>query len=135
MGTLVRASPSDDLVLNTTLGAVVNHTCDEGFVLQGVIERECLLTGEWSEPLPTCVGKFANFNCNLILYCITADCGDPGVPQNGSTSVTDTTEGAITNHTCNVGFVQRGAMQRECLPNGEWSEPLPFCAGNIMKLH
>ena len=45
------------MTLDTTLGAVVNHTCDDGFVLQGAVERECLSNGDWSEPLPTCVGK------------------------------------------------------------------------------
>ena len=57
MGTLVPTGPSDTLALDTSLGAVVNHTCDDGFVLQGAMERECLPSGEWSAPLPTCVGK------------------------------------------------------------------------------
>ena len=60
MGTLVRAPPSDVLALDTTLGAIVNHTCDEGFVLQGAMERECLSTREWSDPLPTCIRKITN---------------------------------------------------------------------------
>ena len=54
------------------------------------------------------------------------------MPENGDTMVTDTTVGEIANHTCNDGFVLRGAIQRECLPNGEWSEPLPMCVGKMI---
>jgi len=57
MGTLIRASTSDDLVLDTSLGAIINHTCNKGFVLQGAMERECLPAGTWSQPLPLCIGK------------------------------------------------------------------------------
>ena len=64
-----------------------------------------------------------------------ADCGDPGIPQNGRTSVSDTTVGALANHTCDDGFVPRGTTQRECLPNGEWSGSLPMCVGKITKAY
>jgi len=45
------------MVTATTVGSVANHTCDEGYVLVGADERECLPTGMWSAPLPTCNSK------------------------------------------------------------------------------
>ena len=40
-----------------TIGSVVNHTCNEGFVLNGTSQRECLTNGSWSGSLPTCDSK------------------------------------------------------------------------------
>ena len=41
---------------STTFGSVVTHACDEGFLLVGADERECLANGTW-EPLPVCMCK------------------------------------------------------------------------------
>ena len=38
----------------TTFGSIVNHTCNEGYVLNGANERECLANGSWSAPFPSC---------------------------------------------------------------------------------
>ena len=57
------------------------------------------------------------------------DCSDPGRPENGNTIGDDTSVDAVVNHTCNIGFVLNGASERECLPSGNWSEPLPTCDG------
>ena len=54
-------------------------------------------------------------------------CDDPGEPVNGATSGTAVTVGSIVNHTCDEGFIINGASQRECLPTGMWSSPLPTC--------
>ena len=42
---------------STNVGAIVTHTCNEGFVLDGANRRECLSNGSWSEPLPSCNRK------------------------------------------------------------------------------
>ena len=47
----------DTVVSTTTLGSVVTHTCDRGFVLSGARRRVCLPNGTWSEPPPSCVGN------------------------------------------------------------------------------
>jgi len=47
---------------NFSVGATVNHTCDVGYVLNGASQRECLLGGNWSAPLPICEGKI------LVVY-------------------------------------------------------------------
>ena len=41
----------------TTSGSLVNHTCNEGYELNGAKTRECLANGSWSAPLPTCDSK------------------------------------------------------------------------------
>ena len=61
-------------------------------------------------------------------------CGDPGIPDNGATSVTDTTVGSLANHTCDDGYLLVGAMQRECLPDGTWSPDLPTCRRKLTKM-
>jgi len=59
------------------------------------------------------------------------NCDNPGRPENGNTFGDDFSVGAIVNHTCNVGYVLNGASERECLPSGNWSEPLPICDGML----
>ena len=135
MGTMVGAT------LNTTLGAVVNHSCIEGYTLQGAVERVCLPSGNWSEPLPICNGKIINYEyknnlvANFLFFAQTETvCEDPGMPENGATSGTAVTVGSVVNHTCDVGFILNGANQRECLSNGTWSRPLPICLSKLMEI-
>ena len=54
-------------------------------------------------------------------------CGDPGTPQNGSTTLRSDTVGSTAEHFCDEGFNLVGASQRECLVNGSWSGSLPTC--------
>ena len=65
---------------------------------------------------------------------IVIDCGDPGTPDNGATSVTDTTVGSLANHTCDDGYLLVGATQRVCLPNETWSPDLPTCRLRLTKM-
>ena len=45
------------IVESTTFGSVVTHTCNTGFALNGTNRRECLASGSWSDPLPSCICK------------------------------------------------------------------------------
>ena len=49
-------------------GTVATHSCNEGFSLDGVVERVCLETGQFSETPPTCERKF------LVMKMLTFDC-------------------------------------------------------------
>ena len=120
--------------ISTTFGSVVNHTCNVGFVLNGANQRECLESGNWSEPLPSCEGKYRYHSCAFNIFNISvSDCGDPGRPENGNTIGDTFTVGSIVNHTCNEGFVLIGTRQRECLGNRSWSESLPTCNSKFTK--
>jgi len=41
----------------TTIGAVRQYACDDGYDMSGSGSIECLNTGEWSVPSFTCSGK------------------------------------------------------------------------------
>jgi len=71
---------------------------------------------------------------NLYLV-IGIDCGDPGVPINGDTTVTSTTFGSMATHTCNDGFVLVGVNKQICLANGNWSASLPTCESKHCHIH
>ena len=45
-------------ITTTTFDSVVNHTCNEGFILNGASQRTCLENSSWSDSLPTCNRKF-----------------------------------------------------------------------------
>jgi len=54
-------------------------------------------------------------------------CGNPGIPGNGSTTVTSDTVGSTANYFCDEGFRLDGISERVCLVNGSWSDLLPTC--------
>lgn len=64
----------------------------------------------------------------MNLY-IGIDCGDPGTPTNGTTTVSSTTAGSVATHTCDDGFILVGERERTCLETASWSAPLPSCEG------
>jgi len=45
-----------------SFGVIVNHACKMEYVLISASQRECLLGGNWSVPLPICGGKI------LVVY-------------------------------------------------------------------
>ncbi|XP_064894786.1 complement receptor type 2 [Columba livia] len=104
-------------------GAAVRFSCDEGFVLQGDAESQCLADGTWHPPLPT---------CQPVL------CPQPQVPNGRLKSTLDGKAWYPTNATvtfeCLQGyhFSNNGNTSSEdsrtatCLPDGNWT-PLPTC--------
>jgi len=75
------------------------------------------------------ISKFTIDQSITRIFCTANNCGDPGRPENGNTFGDGFSVGAVVNHTCNIGFALIGASERECLPSGNWSEPLPTCDG------
>ena len=52
-------APPPDGTLETTgrvFGSHASYTCDEGFTLQGDMERECDSSGTWTGVAPICLG-------------------------------------------------------------------------------
>ena len=62
----------------------------------------------------------------MNLY-IVVNCGDPGIPDNGTATGTTTTFGSVVIHTCDDGSVLVGANERICLESGDWSAAPPSC--------
>lgn len=122
-------------MLTTTF---VNRNCDTECTLNDAGQSKCLQTGNWAEPLPTCISKTLKIHyvhaIAIITSCAVVDCGDPGVPSNGNTMVTNTVYSSIVNHTCNAGYALNGANQRKCLASGNWLKPLPFCESKYIAM-
>ena len=60
------------VVHSTTLGSVATHTCDDGYVLDGADERECLESGKrTTRKLPPCDGKQCTLTETQIHRSIT----------------------------------------------------------------
>ena len=66
-------TPSNGMteITSDTFGSTVNHTCNEGYVLNGTNERECLANGSWSAPLPSCDSK-SLYTMYSYTYCLIA---------------------------------------------------------------
>ena len=73
--------------------------------------------------------------CAFINFYIVINCGDPGIPDDGTTTGTITTFGSVVTHSCDDGFVLLGADERICLESGNWSAPLPSCNSTSLRLY
>ena len=98
----------------TTFKKIARFSCDDGFALQGVQQRECQANGQWSGSLPSCIRN---------------DCGDPGSVTNGQRQLTSTTVGSQVTYTCNEGYRQGGSRTRVCQSSGRWSGSAAQCTG------
>ncbi len=62
------------------------------------------------------------------LACDPVDCGDPGMPGDGSTEVGATTLGSSVTWACDDGYVAIGATSATCGADGSWTEAPPTCS-------
>ncbi|XP_070122262.1 P-selectin isoform X6 [Equus przewalskii] len=91
-------------------------TCDEGFLLVGEHELQCLDTGHWSAPLPEC-------------RAIT--CTPLPSPRNGTMTCVrplgDSSYKSTCQFTCDEGFSLSGPERLDCTPSGHWTGSPPMC--------
>ena len=122
--------PSNGMVsYNSTVeGSMANYTCDEGYILDGVVQRICEENGRWSGDVQ-CQRKLIGITTTiaLIKICLAVDCGAPPIPTNGGIIAPSTTFGAVMTHTCDSGFVLCGENNRTCQSNRSWSGSTPNC--------
>ena len=67
-----------------------------------------------------------------MFYDIVIDCGSPGTPINGMTSVDSTTVGSFVSHSCDDEFILCGSENRTCQDDGMWSGSLPECISKLV---
>ncbi|XP_065195333.1 uncharacterized protein LOC135826660 [Sycon ciliatum] len=108
-------SPSDgQVVLSGGLAyrSIATYQCSVGYYLKGNSSSSCLISGQWSSPLPVCTIR---------------KCSNPGTPANGGRTLKSLTFGSIAEYTCNVGYMIRGQRTSTCNYQGHWSSPPPTC--------
>ncbi|KAL0277452.1 UNVERIFIED_CONTAM: hypothetical protein PYX00_004721 [Menopon gallinae] len=100
-------------VLSREVGGRAVFSCSPGYGLQGVAESVCLMTGDWSLPLPTCQ---------------EVHCPSPGAPENGYIQGTGPYKaGDVVQFNCNPDFMMKGQPIIACQESGRWSGQLPKC--------
>jgi len=96
------------------VGSVVRGACDPGFVLVGEPVLRCTQEGLWSHNTPKCQRA----------------CRYPGTPPGGVITPVRFlySVGATIRVVCHHGYLLTGSATVDCLPEGEWSQPiLPSC--------
>ena len=63
----------------------------------------------------------------VYVHLLGIDCGDPGMPMNGTVISNDIFVTSVAEFTCYFGFELIGDDQRVCQPDGMWSNMVPRC--------
>ncbi|XP_053397800.1 neurogenic locus notch homolog protein 1-like isoform X1 [Mercenaria mercenaria] len=102
-----------DIQAGTTYGQTATYSCDAGFELNGVLQRNCQPDGTWSTAAPT---------------CDRLDCGTLKAPTDGSVDLTaGTLFEATAVFTCDAGYTLTGDTERYCTNTGVWDNSSPTC--------
>ncbi|XP_010121466.1 PREDICTED: complement component receptor 1-like protein, partial [Chlamydotis macqueenii] len=99
-------------------GANVTFQCHPGHVLQGSREAECQPDGRWVPAVPA---------CQPVLECPSPPNIDKG--NHNSQDLEVFTPGMVVNYSCDPGYRLLGEASIYCSDSGNWSLPLPRCAG------
>ncbi|CAL4126212.1 unnamed protein product, partial [Meganyctiphanes norvegica] len=120
----------------TTLGSVIEITCNKNHRLVGDFHRVCLKTREWSGSQPEC----EEIRCGALEHPIGAKhsiAGNDGrisaalarrrgqpVPKYDPNTFK---VGSVITYRCDRGHVVEGTAQRTCTPKGTWNNEAPSC--------
>ncbi|XP_051803279.1 complement factor H-related protein 1-like isoform X2 [Acanthochromis polyacanthus] len=99
-------------------GHKLQFQCSNDLTLNGSEEIECLQTGQWSAPFPTC-------------SVITCEVGvlHPDLIVTGILSASEPVQvGHKLQFDCSGELQLGGSNETECLPTGQWSAPIPTCS-------
>uniref|UniRef100_A0A3Q3RJK8 E-selectin n=1 Tax=Mastacembelus armatus TaxID=205130 RepID=A0A3Q3RJK8_9TELE len=99
-----------------SFGSQCNFTCQQGYYLTGDSTLNCLASGQWSKPTPTCTVV----QCNSLQVPLHAfmQCHDLLGPSS---------YGSICTVQCEEGFDLIGTNVTKCSSHGNWSHALPVC--------
>ncbi|XP_045694512.1 P-selectin [Phyllostomus hastatus] len=93
-----------------------SFACDEGSVLAGASELQCLATGAWSAHLPE---------------CRAVTCTPLPSPKNGTVTCDQplghSTYKSTCHFTCDEGFSLTGLQSLDCTASGHWTGLPPTC--------
>ena len=116
--------------------SVASYLCDNGYYLDGPMNRTCESNATWSGDEPVCKGSTTlclissvalNFALLVFLFHAAVDCGHPGTPDNGVVEVSSTTFESNVSYACSDGYYIDGMSTRFCQASGTWSGHLPSC--------
>uniref|UniRef100_H2Z7B2 Sushi domain-containing protein n=1 Tax=Ciona savignyi TaxID=51511 RepID=H2Z7B2_CIOSA len=96
------------------LRAVVTHTCNDGYRMQGAADITCQESGRWAPSQPRCV---------------VIECPLPSAPQNGVISPATRTKWLVdqsVRYSCEAGYDLVGTEFATCMRDRRWSSPLPL---------
>ncbi|XP_033375748.1 complement receptor type 2 [Parus major] len=101
------------------VGMTVNYTCRPGYMEQPQISPTitCLENLTWSEAQEFC----------KVLQCPSPPNIDKG--KHNSQDVEVFPSGMVVNYSCDPGYSLQGQASIYCTDSGNWSLPLPQCAG------
>ncbi|XP_041439963.1 CUB and sushi domain-containing protein 2 isoform X1 [Xenopus laevis] len=96
---------------------VVKFVCNRGYTLEGAMQAQCQLNGQWSHQMPTC----------RILNCT-----DPGHIEYGLRRVLQKgpdrfSFGTSVTYECSHGYYLMGTHVLSCQGDGTWDRALPRC--------
>ncbi|XP_013785896.1 protein lev-9-like, partial [Limulus polyphemus] len=107
------------------VGTIVSYVCEYGYKnaithalseARDASQSQCQMNSNenpyWTEP---------------SLDCKPVKCGDPGVPKNGRYLDFIFTFPHGVKFQCDKGYELVGRREIFCLPNGDWSSPVPDC--------
>ncbi|NXU54719.1 CR2 protein, partial [Turnix velox] len=116
---ITHAMHDAQLKANFTTGMSVTYHCQPGFSLLGDPSVFCTSSGNWSLPYPRCEE----------LQCPTPPNIDRG--NHNSQDVEVFTPGMVVNYSCDPGYSLLGEASIYCTDSGNWSLPVPQCAGML----
>uniref|UniRef100_A0A8C3V9G0 Sushi domain-containing protein n=1 Tax=Catharus ustulatus TaxID=91951 RepID=A0A8C3V9G0_CATUS len=102
---------------NFSSGSSVSYSCQPGYSLLGNSSLLCTAWGNWSLPYPRCA----------VLQCPSPPNIDKGKHDSQGLEVFPT--GMVVNYSCDPGYSLVGEASIYCTDAGNWSLPLPQCAG------
>ena len=124
-----------------TVGSVASYVCDEGYVLDGTPQRDCVQDtvdtsrADWNLQAPTCQRKpvTSTLYASVHVNCTAVECDPLEVIENGEVEVSGLVPNSVADYMCTEGFVLIGQERRVCehvdktSTRGEWSGVEPSC--------
>ncbi|XP_035301706.1 P-selectin [Cricetulus griseus] len=106
------------------VGSTCRFSCNKDFELEGSKTVECMVSGRWSAPPPTCKGVTSLPNPEVSCPALTT-------PGQGTMSCRHHLGSFGPNTTCyfgcKTGFTLRGANSLRCRTSGQWTAVTPVC--------